>query len=91
MVFYWWLILPLQGGGSMSAITIAILGAAAFAVTCVVFATTRVRNDRRRQDRLSIAFERAQAVRTRGNGLQGSPYSVYGEPVWNVKRDRDGG
>ncbi len=74
----------------MGAVTIAILGAAAFAVTCVVFAAARVRNDRRRQDRLSIAFERARAVRTRGSGLQASPYSVYGEPVWNVKRDRGG-
>ncbi|MCZ6895679.1 MAG: hypothetical protein O7H40_16750 [Gammaproteobacteria bacterium] len=75
----------------MGAVTIAILGAAAFAVTCVVFAAARVRNERRRQDRLSIAFERAQAVRTRGRGLQGSPYSVYAEPVWNGKRDRGGG
>ena len=74
----------------MGAVSIAILGAAAFAVTCVVFAAARVRNDRRRQDRLSIAFERAQAVRTRGRGLQGSPYSVYAEPVWNDKRDRGG-
>ncbi len=74
----------------MGAVTIAILDAAAFAVTGVVFAARRVRNDRRRQDRLSIAFERAQAVRTRGSGLQGSPYSVYAEPVWNVKRDRGG-
>ncbi len=74
----------------MGAVTIAILGAAAFAVNCIVFAAARARNDRRRQDRLSIAFERAQAVRTRGRGLQGSPYSVYAEPVWNDKRDRGG-
>ncbi len=74
----------------MSDATIAILGVAALAVACVVFAATRVRNNRRRQDRLSIAFERAQAVRTRGSGLQGNPYSVYAEPVWNVKRDRAG-
>ncbi len=44
----------------MSDVTIAILGVAAFAVMCTVFAATRVRNDRRRQDRLSIAFDRAQ-------------------------------
>ncbi len=75
----------------MSVVTITILGAAVFAVTCVVFAAMRVRNDRRHQGRLSIAFERAQAVRTRGNGLQGSPYSINVEPVWNVKRERDGG
>ncbi len=44
----------------MSNVTIAFLGVAAFAVTCIVFASTMVRNDRRRQDRLSIAFDRAQ-------------------------------
>ena len=46
----------------MGNVTIAFLGVAAFAfaVTCIVFASTRVRNDRRRQDRLSIAFDRAQ-------------------------------
>ncbi len=53
----------------------SFLGVAAvlFAVTYIVFAAARARNDRRRQDRLSIAFERVQAVRTRGSGLQGSP------------------
>ncbi len=46
----------------MSSVTIAILGVAkfAFVVTCIEFAAMRVPNDRRRQDRLSIAFERAQ-------------------------------
>ncbi len=71
----------------------SFLGVAAvlLAVPCIVFAAARARNDRRRQDRLSIAFERVQAVRTRGNGLQGSPYSIYAEPVWTVRRDRGGG
>ncbi len=76
----------------MSDVAIAVLGVAAvvFAMTWIIFAATRARNDRRRQDRLSTAFERAQAVRTRGSGLQGSPYSVYAEPVWTVRRDRGG-
>jgi len=74
----------------MGVVTIAVLGAAAFAVTCVVFAAARARNDRRRQYRLSIAFDRARAVRTRGRGLQGSTYSVYAETVGNGKRDRGG-
>ncbi len=52
----------------MSDVAIAVLGVAAFAVTCIVFAAGRARNDRRRQGRLSIAFERAQAVGTRGSG-----------------------
>ena len=52
----------------MSNVTIAILGVVAvvfavvFAVTCIVFAAARVRNNRRQQDRLSIAFERAQEL-----------------------------
>ena len=78
----------------MSDFTIAILGivAVVFAATCVAFTTARLRNDRRRQDRLSLAFERAQAVRTRGSsGLQGGAHGIYGEAVWNVRQDRGGG
>ncbi len=66
----------------MSDITIAILGVVpvVLAVSGIVFAAT-VRNDRRRQVRLSIAFDRAQAVRTRGSGLQESSCSFYSESV----------
>ncbi len=41
-----------------------ILGVVAvlFVVTCIVFAAARVRNDRRQQDRLSVAFDRAQEM-----------------------------
>ncbi len=73
----------------MSDFTIAILGVVAvvFAAMCVAFATAR-----RRQDRLALAFERAQAVRTRGStGLQGGPHGIYGEAVWNVRQDRGSG
>ncbi len=76
----------------MGDVTIAILAVAvvALAVACIGFTIGRIRLDRRRQDRLSIAFDRAQAVRTRGGGLQGSPYGVYAEPVWTIRRDRRG-
>ncbi|MCZ6862288.1 MAG: hypothetical protein O7I42_18785 [Alphaproteobacteria bacterium] len=67
------------------------VAAVAFVVTCFVFAAARARNDRCRPDRPSIAFERAQAVRTRGSGLQGSPYSISAEPVWTVRRHRGSG
>ncbi len=72
----------------MSDITANILGVVlvAFAVMYVVFTAARARNDRRREERLSIAFARAQAVRTRGIGIQGSPYSLYVEPVWTDRR-----
>ncbi len=48
----------------MSSITIAILGigSLAFVVTCIVFTAARVRNTRRRQVRLSFAFDRAQEL-----------------------------
>ncbi len=76
----------------MGDVAIAMFGVVAvvFAALCVVFATTRVRKDQRRQDRLSIAFDRAQAVRTRGRGLQGNPYGGYADPVWTERRDRGG-
>ena len=66
----------------MSDIIIAILGVVPviFAVSSIVFAAT-VRNDRQRQVRLSMAFDRAQADRTRGAGLEGSSYSFYSESV----------
>ncbi len=56
----------------MSDITANILGVVlvAFAVMYVVFTATMARNDRRREERLSIAFARAQAVRTRGIGVR---------------------
>ncbi len=72
----------------MSDVVATILGVVVvgFAVTCVVFNAARARNDRRREERLSIAFARAQAVGTRGIGVQGSPYSLYAEPVWTDRR-----
>ena len=76
----------------MSDVMIAILGIAAmmFAVTYIFFASARMRNDRRRQDKLSIAFDRAQSIRTRGTSPQGSPRGLYAEPVWSIRRDRGG-
>ncbi len=59
----------------MSDVLATILGVVmvVFAVTYVVFTASRARNDRRREERLSIAFARAQALRKRGIGVQGSP------------------
>jgi type II secretory pathway pseudopilin PulG len=76
----------------MGDVVIAVFGVVAvvFATVCVVFATARARKDQRRQDRLSIAFDRAQAVRTRGRGLQGNPYGGYAEPASTARYDRGG-
>ncbi len=49
----------------MTFITFAIILAVVavlFVVTCIVLAAARVRNDRRHQDRLSVAFDRAQEM-----------------------------
>ena len=64
-----------RGGSYATTQSPSFLGVAAvlLAVPCIVFAAARARNDRHRQDRLSIAFERVPAVRTEGSGLQGSP------------------
>lgn len=44
----------------------------------------------RRQDRLERGFERARTVARSGSGVQGTPYSVYGESAWsNDPRERD--
>ena len=76
----------------MSDVMIAIFGIAAvmFALTGIFFASARVRNDRRRQDKLSVAFDRAQSFRTRGTGLQGNPHGLHAEPAWSMRRDRGG-
>tara|TARA_R110001606_G_scaffold324796_1_gene471540 strand:+ start:53 stop:283 length:231 start_codon:yes stop_codon:yes gene_type:complete len=41
------------------------------------------KRSRRRQNRLGVAFERARIVERTGSGLQGTPYSVYGESSWS--------
>ena len=38
--------------------------------------------ERRRQQRLSAAFERAKRVAYCGSGEQGQPYSIYGRSAW---------
>ena len=67
----------------MSDVMIAIIGVVVvvFVVTCVLFSATRAHNDRRQEERLSIAFARAQAIRMSGIGAQGSPYSLYTKPI----------
>ena len=65
----------------MSNVIATILGlvSVGVAATYVIFTLVRARNDRRRDERLSIAFDRAHSIRTRGIGFQGTHYSVYAE------------
>ncbi len=69
---------------------IATIGVVAvvFVMTYFVFTSARARNDRHREERLSIAFDRAKAVRTQGIGTQGSPYGHYTEPVRTNRRSK---
>lgn len=40
------------------------------------------REKRRRRSRLDRAFTRGRLVQRTGTGVQGKPYSVYGEIFW---------
>ena len=62
--------------------------AVVFVMTYFVITSARAHNDRRREERLSIAFDQAKAVRTQGIGAQGSPYGLYTEPVWTNRRNK---
>ena len=74
----------------MGDVIATILGVVAvvFVMTYFVLTSARAHNDRRREERLSIAFDRAKAVRTQGIGAQGSPYGLYTEPVWTNRRSK---
>lgn len=63
----------------MSDVMITIFGGAlaVLATAYGMFVVARARSDRRRQERLSIAFDRAKSIRTRGVGFPGGDYSVY--------------
>jgi hypothetical protein len=44
---------------------------------------------KRRQAKLARGFERARKAAKTGSGIQGKPYSIYGEPSWSDKaRDK---
>jgi hypothetical protein len=58
-------------------------------LTVLLWAFFGWQKKRRRQARLDIAFSRARTVERTGSGLQGTPYSVYGESAW-ADHTRDG-
>lgn len=72
--------------------TFIIYGLIAVAALAVVFLLGALRGrkrSRRRQDRLGLAFERARIVSRSGSGLQGTPYSLYGESSWTSHTNQD--
>lgn len=71
-----------------TAVLISIVG---FAVGAMLLALFVYRQRKRlHQERLDGAFERARLVQHNGNGVQGKPYSLYGDSSWTDlgKRDR---
>ena len=61
---------------------IAAIGIGIAVLAGLLIAVAGWRRKRRRQARLDLAFSRARTVERTGSGLQGTPYSVYGESAW---------
>lgn len=82
-----------MGYNRIMAEDIFIYGLIAAAALALVFLAGALRftlgrkRSRRRQYRLGLAFERARIVGRTGSGLQGTPYSVYGESSWSDYSD----
>lgn len=66
---------------TITVIILAGVGLSALAVMLWVVIGWLRRN--RRQARLERAFKRARKVVQSGSGIQGTPYSVYGESSWS--------
>jgi hypothetical protein len=79
-----------MSGGTTTIILILVAGLGLTALAAVLRAAIRNRRRGRRQGRLERGFERAREVARSGSGIQGTPYSVYGEAAWSDDtRDRD--
>ena len=59
-----------------------VLASCLLGLVIVAIAVHRNGRERRRQQRLNAAFERAKRVAYCGTGEQGQPYSVYGQSAW---------
>lgn len=67
-----------------------VAGLGLFVLAIVLWTLIRHRRRNRRQGRLERGFERARTVARSGSGIQGTPYSVYGESAWSRDtRERD--
>ena len=62
----------------------ALISIASLAVGAIVLALfVYGQRKKRHQDRLDDAFERARMVQRSGSGVQGKPYSLYGDSSWS--------
>lgn len=66
-----------------------LIAAVALGLVLLIGALRGRKRSRRRQDRLGLAFERARIVSRSGSGLQGTPYSMYGESSWSSHTNLD--
>ncbi|MEX2615066.1 MAG: hypothetical protein WD767_03120 [Alphaproteobacteria bacterium] len=67
----------------------ALIAVVALCLVLLIGALRGRKRSRRRQDRLGLAFERARIVARSGSGLQGTPYSMYGESSWSNHTNLD--
>jgi hypothetical protein len=63
--------------------TILALVFGAAVLVALLWSLISWRRQRERQARLDTAFQRSRKVSQSGSGLQGTPYSVYGEAAWH--------
>ncbi len=66
----------------MSIVLLLVLASCVVALAFLAVAVHRNGRERRRQQRLNAAFERAKRVAYSGTGEQGQPYSIYGHSAW---------
>ena len=77
--------------GLTTSLAVTILtGLGLVALAIALWIAFRIRRHKRRQASLSRGFERAQKASKTGSGIQGKPYSVYGEPSWSDKAGSNG-
>ena len=66
----------------MSIVLPFVLASCLLGLAFLAVAVHRNGQERKRQQRLNAAFERAKRVAYCGTGEQGQPYSIYGHSAW---------
>jgi len=78
-----------MSGDTTTISLVLVAGLGFIALAAVPWIAIRHRRKGRRQGRLERGFERAREVARSGSGVQGTPYTVYGESAWSDDtRDR---
>jgi hypothetical protein len=72
-----------MSGDTTTIAFLIVAGLGLLALAVVLWMVTRHGRRNRRQGRLERGFERARSVAQSGSGVQGTPYTVYGESAWS--------